>query len=364
MRKIIVGIIFCLLFSGVLTANADVAGNIYSTDIKAYINGVEVPSYNIGDKTAIVLEDILDYRLITYKDDVRILYFSGMAPEYIISGTSQEYETMGEKVGKVYKTDIKASIYGRLIEACVINGKIAVALEDLGKAGEFSDIGGRLLWNNETREIHLEFIYPHEYLKILRDNEADITIDMTGGEKGVVEFFHSPLEKGGKINYINEIDWQNIGDKTIVVPLFAKNNNALIGYYFYNDAVAIPYVYPEKFDAAAKEKQIVAATIDDVVNFYKVNQWADVIDRVDTDDFSFLYMRRPNFHSGTEILLLVRADGTYYDFANDFESVSLDGSKHFDNVLIDKENYKVRFSYDKEYVIDIEKGTLNNENSG
>ena len=41
-------------------ANGDVIGNIYSTDIRAYINGVEVESYNIGGRTAVVIEDILD----------------------------------------------------------------------------------------------------------------------------------------------------------------------------------------------------------------------------------------------------------------------------------------------------------------
>ncbi len=42
-----------------LAANGDIVGHIYSTDIRAYINGVEVESYNIGGKTAVVIEDVI-----------------------------------------------------------------------------------------------------------------------------------------------------------------------------------------------------------------------------------------------------------------------------------------------------------------
>ncbi|HIW48281.1 MAG TPA: hypothetical protein H9687_03235, partial [Firmicutes bacterium] len=47
-----------LLVCPVPVQAANRAGQIYATDIRAYINGVEVPSYNIGGKTAVVVEDI------------------------------------------------------------------------------------------------------------------------------------------------------------------------------------------------------------------------------------------------------------------------------------------------------------------
>ena len=51
-------------------------------------------------------------------------------------------------------------------------------------------------------------------------------------------------------------------------------------------------------------------------------------------------------------------DGNYVDYANKFESVSLHGQKHFENVTIDKENEKVYFHYDADYVIDLKTGEM------
>ena len=50
MKKILIFIlIFAIITPATVTlaANGDVVGHIYSTDIRAFINGVEVESYNI-----------------------------------------------------------------------------------------------------------------------------------------------------------------------------------------------------------------------------------------------------------------------------------------------------------------------------
>ena len=39
----------------------DVIGNIYTTDILAVVDNMPIKSYNIGGKTAIVIEDLRDY---------------------------------------------------------------------------------------------------------------------------------------------------------------------------------------------------------------------------------------------------------------------------------------------------------------
>ena len=58
--SIILSTVMMLTISAsVFAANGDIVGHIYSTDIRAYINGVEVESYNIGGKTAVVIEDII-----------------------------------------------------------------------------------------------------------------------------------------------------------------------------------------------------------------------------------------------------------------------------------------------------------------
>ena len=61
---------------GAYAANGDVCGRIYSTDIVTYINGYKAPSYNIGGRTAIVIEDMYEEnRGISYEynDETRTL---------------------------------------------------------------------------------------------------------------------------------------------------------------------------------------------------------------------------------------------------------------------------------------------------
>lgn len=62
MKKLLASILSIMIIlpisSTVLAANGDVAGYIYSTDILAYVNDRPIESYNIGGKTAIIMEDL------------------------------------------------------------------------------------------------------------------------------------------------------------------------------------------------------------------------------------------------------------------------------------------------------------------
>ena len=60
----------------------DVVGKIYSTDIKAYINGVWVDSYNIGGKTVVIIEDITNQ--FAYADNIRTLVIWDFAPSNLV----------------------------------------------------------------------------------------------------------------------------------------------------------------------------------------------------------------------------------------------------------------------------------------
>ena len=56
-------LLFCFLSGGTVAhaAVGDVIGNIYATDIVTYLNGMKIPSYNIGGETVIVVEDLERY---------------------------------------------------------------------------------------------------------------------------------------------------------------------------------------------------------------------------------------------------------------------------------------------------------------
>ena len=121
MKKVISFLLFAVMLltisTSVLAANGDVIGNIYSTDIRAYINGVEVESYNIGGKTAVVIEDILkeNAHQYIYDDLTRTLKFFSLNPDYLVERKSETKTSPGRIVGKIYATDIKTSIYDVVI---------------------------------------------------------------------------------------------------------------------------------------------------------------------------------------------------------------------------------------------------------
>ena len=99
--------ILLLVFSGMTTyaKTGDIAGNIYSTDIKAYINGVCVDSYNIGGKTVVIVEDITNQ--FAYADDVRTLVIWDFAPGNLVGTKKSSSQKSGKVVGKIYETDIR-----------------------------------------------------------------------------------------------------------------------------------------------------------------------------------------------------------------------------------------------------------------
>ena len=55
MKKIVIGLIFIMFFSLCQVCFADeILGNIYSTDILAFVNGKPIDGYNIGGWTVVI----------------------------------------------------------------------------------------------------------------------------------------------------------------------------------------------------------------------------------------------------------------------------------------------------------------------
>ena len=80
MRTCIKRGIFCLLLLAVLTLSAaalrpgDAVGTVLATDIRAFIDGVEIPAYNIDGHLGVVAEDLSAYGFaVEYTDETRTL---------------------------------------------------------------------------------------------------------------------------------------------------------------------------------------------------------------------------------------------------------------------------------------------------
>ncbi len=329
-----------------MAANGDVAGYIYSTDIRAFINGVEVQSCNIGGRTAVVIEDIIkeSSHQYVYDDALRILKFFSLSPECLVEHKSANSTKPGMVVGRIYKTDIKASIYDVTVPSYNIGGKTAVVIEDLGCDGGFSSLGGRYVWNEKERTISLEFMYKN-FSDLPENRNIRITANetMTEAEAVFEELFHCG---GVQTEYVFP---ENVEGADIEVVMPIKAQGETIGYYFrHSPENTFVYWYSQKVKAAEKATCIPCppATREDIIaHFVDHHSVSEPKARFDTEDYSFIYISVAGTSWTSYNLVQAYDDGTYIDYGRIINTRNR--SPH--NLVIDEENEKVTFSYVDRY---------------
>lgn len=355
-----------IISTSAFAANGDVAGHIYSTDIRAYINGIEVESYNIGGKTAVVIEDILkeNTHQYIYDDSSRTLKFFSLNPDYLVEKKAQNKAKSGRIVGKIYETDIKTSIYDVVIPTYNIGGKTAVAIEDLGYDGAFSPIGGKFIWNEKERTISLEFLHSKWYGPL---EDKDITISFNETMTEAVATFEEKFHCGGGQEHFDFPDCvTDDTDIEVVVPIKAQDE--VVGYYFRrplkdNKFTAFTYYYQEKVKEAAKTyTPSPFRTREEIISHFNNNHIGGYIERFDADDYSFVYYSMAGTSWTAYNLLQVYDDGTYIDYKDEINTLNRSPI----DLVIDRENQKVTFKYVDRYTsewftnyeIDLKSGTI------
>ena len=364
-----------ILFSlAVFAKSGDVIGNIYSTDILAFINDCPVQSYNIGGKTAIILEDLAEYGFYSsYSDELRTL----------VTATGAVYESLPHKqisrgkfggriLGDIYETDIKIYVNGLSIKTYAINGKTAVTIEDLGEITDgspYSQYGMKCVWDGKDRTIKLYFIY---------DNTWDI-FDLIGDKPLRFECVND--EVNITVDHFSQrVSYYGPGDFTPpnYYPLYCGGQR--VGTGFHQKKAYLLYYSPDEVELIEEEclnsgrnydldalKKIIdkivitPPTYDEALEYYTgfARDGIGRIDnRIDTDGYTFLYITYFTPHGGSQILVRIDRNGECKDYSEDFESVSFWGQKYFDNVTIDAENETVTFGYDVYYIIDLKTGKM------
>ncbi len=356
-------ILLSMIPASVFAANGDVAGKIYSTDIKACINGIWVDSYNIGGLTVVVVEDITNqYR---YYDDFRTLIIDDFAPERLVAGTKQASQKPGKVIGSIYETDIKTYFRGKELTSFSLDGKMAVMIEELGLNNGFSETGGCYIWNPELRTITLEsaYRYPYSMRTMLEDAGYNINLKKTDYTYRLeAEPVSAPLT-GGHILLETEISDNSM------VPVFYQDE--LIGYrcrfpelwvesdengVYHGKEVqtTVEYFFTEKVEDMIFRAGTVNPSVEDWMNYFKRHTQSQILDQFETDDYLFLYMATHIIHGNAERLIKInKADGSKLEYSDAFPSVSLHGQKKFDKVEIDREKETVLIHYDKDYMIDL-----------
>lgn len=176
--------IACLLVLSILAAPCayaavgDEAGFIYTTDIVADIDGMAVPSYNIGGKTVVIAEELEPYGFeVVWDAENRLLnvYTKAMpdsAPYFVPEKSAEP----GKIAGTIYESDIVAYVNGMWVESYNIGGRTALVMEDMAstddegkrmsrdgnphRAAGFSIACMQAVWDAGARTISLTCLRP------------------------------------------------------------------------------------------------------------------------------------------------------------------------------------------------------------
>lgn len=365
MKKLISGLFLGLFLISITVwaAPGDICGSIYTTDIICYINGVEVPSYNIGGRTVVIAEEITERAY--YNNDLRTLIIGGLSPDTLILGQSKKDVKPGRKVGNIYETDIRTYIYNKELSPYSLDGRMAVAIEELGDDNTFSDIGGKYIWDPDARTINLTFMY-QDFQVELRELMQDKHVNLTLNDDYHISFVSEPIANGIISGY-------KIPEGDTPQPLTL--NGEVVGYLCYPTNInffeeenkvsliqekGTTFFYFDNIEfikAYLTDVEPVQPTFDDWRRYY-TSQMCAIIDSCETEEYIFLYMIQPNPHGSSQFLRRIAKDGTQIYYDGKFKSVSLYGNMYFDNVAIDKENETVTFRYDTDYVIDLSTGEI------
>lgn len=321
MKKIKLLFIFCMTFACVIffgtcvyAKNGDVIGKIYSTDILAKIDGLNAPSYNIGGRTAVIIEELADrnstlnYAVYAkYDDNARRLDvqmsssqgFWGEQYDKIVRGKA------GEILGYVYETDIKVYVNGYEIMGMNIGGKTAVAIEDLGFVGGINEQFGyskyrcKANWDAENRIIALDFIdqnmlfstydYGTNLAYHINDNVISADFDRMNDCYSFIE------DETLSDTFLNE--------PNVLKPLYFDDGNEKteIGFMYVEKGSEEDYIYPygmhyitkpellkektsKMFDGKTPTAEEAFKTLDDKVNY-------ETLDKLETEDFYVLTVK-------------------------------------------------------------------------
>ncbi len=301
-------ILLCILSikSVVFAKNGDVIGKIYSTDIIAKIDGLNAPSYNIGGKTAIIIEELADKKTsrsyavnMKYDDNARRLDVTMSSSEGFFGEQYDEIKRgkVGAVLGNVYETDIKVYFNGYEINGMNIGGRTAVAIEDLGLIGGINEQFGyskyrcKATWNSDERIIALDFI----------SNKNDFSVfDYGNSLKYRINDDVMTAEFDRMAIYYSEIAEYNLSeefekDVNVLKPLyfFDGAEKQEIGFtYIENDTVedrVLSKLYITKHELlkqiTSNMQDIKTPTVEEAFRFLNDNVNYKTLDMFETEDF-------------------------------------------------------------------------------
>jgi len=371
MKKLLFITAFCFLFALSCSAKSgDINGSIYSTDILATVNGTPVESFNIGGKTAIVLEDLQKLGAnVTYEDSLRTLLVDFTSKNDISAEIARG--TTGKILGNVYESDIKTYCNGTLIHTFSLNGKMAAAIEEIGADNTYSNCNAKFVWNGSTRTISLDFLvdnFAKAYAILVQKNLTQLTVHNDTIQLAINHFYGGA---GMSSSYDATFDTNRIypiyanGEQVgIHFPLHIKN-------FFQDDTGAVSLIDGFTLDFICYDLQKITEicanteetkpTYQEVLDYYVSQSYAiDASDRVDTAAYTFFISTYQSGKQSTGYhILRILKNGEYHDYAQELNDLGLSPALNDHTYKIDSATQTVTFnSNDKTVILDLKTGVM------
>lgn len=132
---VLVAVCLALTVSAVAIRAGDVVDYVLATDIRAFIDGYEIPSYNVSGRLCVVAEDLRGYG---FNVDWNAEEKSLKVTKNVSGVTSPLKESTSGKSGAsipVYATDIVTYVNGEAVESYNIGGYTIIYLRELQRYG-------------------------------------------------------------------------------------------------------------------------------------------------------------------------------------------------------------------------------------
>ena len=130
-----------MLVGAIIPASAvEIIGSVLATDIRAYINGAEIPAYNIDGKLAIIVSDLNNYGFTTqYNNDLRktTVKRNLSASSFTSVPSKASGLPIGTPVMSVYASDITVELDGRQVPAFNVDNRMAIYFTELKEYGNY-----------------------------------------------------------------------------------------------------------------------------------------------------------------------------------------------------------------------------------
>ena len=311
MKKVLVALVLVLLIvpTVAFAATGDVAGKIYSTDILTFVNGKAVDGYNIGGKTAVIVEDLDGiYRgfFHTYDDETRTLMVDAYwhknfgSTEFDVVDDSKRGQ-VGEILGDIYETDIKVFVNGSEVTGYNIGGKTAVCVEDLGTVEEnpnsefgYSKYLCNFEWDGENRTVSLNTVNGYN-IPMSGENvlvTPSVKLDI---KDNVIKASYNPLNFYQTHVYSTEQSEEFAKDEYVLKPLGVDINGMVfqVGTCFvknYYDVAVTELLISDlgMADALLSILKTAPVPCEEALSLFDNGEEYKTLEKIETEDFYFL----------------------------------------------------------------------------